>query len=271
MQKLFFTALLFAALLSACKQDSKNADTQPASTTASPDLLGGYWIALDFCARTDQYGSVLETIENSSQPYSYSLEFNPADPDSVGCFNGFETWKVPLKYNADTLELVGAISGQSVYLVYDSKGSREITMFNSVGGPARIDKFIKSKANTKDAPSAFRIALNHNVFNGLFTPVGKSGKANEIQFTPGGFIQGLKDYDRYELCIGGDCFVAGDAIDIVTFSKAQTENSEKILGYRYSAQNDTLTIFNMANTNPDEKGGYTIGKLAYTFLRRKAQ
>lgn len=270
MQKLLFIPLLLAIFFSACKQDSKTADTKEPSLTASPDMLGGYWIAIDFCARANQYGSVLQAVENAYRPYTYALTFNPGMPDSVGCYNGFETWNVPVKYNADTLELVGAIQGRSVFLIYDSKGNQDMTMFSFIDGNTRLDKFIKSKAGAKDGAAAFHVALNHNLFSGMFTPLGKGAKTS-VQFTPGGFIQGLKEYDRYEVCAGGDCFVANDLIDIVTFSKAQTQNSEKILGYRYSAQNDTLTFYNMVNTNPNEKGAFAVGKVAYQFLRKKAE
>ena len=80
---------------------------------------------------------------------------------------------------------------------------------------------------------------------------------------------GMKDFDRYKVCTGGDCFVAGQEIDIVTFYNAKKgkEASEKIFGYRYNGQNDTLSIFNMLNANPAEKGGYKVGSLAYKFAR----
>lgn len=268
MQKLFLAALLCATFLTACKQDPKNAAAQ--ATTASPELLGGFWIAMDFCARADQYGSVLAAMNNAHRPYSYSFTFNPAVPDSVGCFNGFEQYNLPVKYKADTLELVGASQGKSIFLVYDSKGTKDITMFDATSETAKMDRFIKSKVDAQNGAMAFRVALNHNLFNGVFTPVAK-GSTTKVTFSPGGYILGLKDYDRYELCIGGDCFVAGDVIDIVRFAKSQVENSEKILGYRYSAQNDTLTLFNMVNPKPDEKNAYTVGSVAYKFSRKKMQ
>jgi len=270
MQKLFIAALLCATFFSACKQDSKKTDTQSAPLTASPELLGGHWIAMDFCSRANQYGSVLQAMNNAHRPYTYSLTFNPGKPDSVACSNGFETWSLPVKYNADTLELVGAAQGKSIFLLYDSQGEKDLTMFDGTSGSTKLDKFIKSRATTTDGAGAFKMALNHNVLNGIFTPIGKGAPGN-VRFTPDGLIQGLKDYDRYELCSGGDCFVAGDVIDIVTFSKAKTENSDKILGYRYSAQNDTLVFYNMLNSKPDEKGAYTVGSAAYKFSRKRVE
>ena len=268
MQKLLFSILLLAFFFSACKQDSKTADTKVAVLTASPDLLGGYWIAMDFCSRANQYGSVLQAMNNAHLPYTFAMTFNPGQPDSVTCYNGVETRKLHVKYNADTLELVGARQGKSIFLVYDSQQEKDLTMFDATTGQVRLDKFIKSNAEVPDGYAAFLVALNHNVLGGVFTPSGK-GATGDVQFTPGGFIQGLKDYDRYALCTGGDCFVAGQAIDVATFSNSKVENSDKLLGYRFSAQNDTLTFMNLLNTNPEEKGAYKANGVAYRFVRKK--
>jgi hypothetical protein len=269
MQKLLFLPFLLCLFFVACKQDSKTSDTPTVSRTANPNLLGGFWVAIDFCSRANQYGSVLQAMNNSHAPYAYALTFNPGQPDSVTCYNGFESWNLPVKYNADTLELVGARPGKSVFLIYNSQLERDndITMFDATTGRVQMDRFIKSNAGTVDALMAFRVALNHNIFGGLFTPLAK-GATGDVQFTPGGFIMGAKDYDRYEVCVAGDCFVAGQDIDVVTLSNSKIENSGKPYGYRFSAQNDTLTFFNLLNKNPDEKGTYVVGAPAYKFLRK---
>lgn len=270
MQKLFFSILLLIAFFAACKRDSKTSDPNAPVLTASPDMLGGHWIAMDFCSRANQYGSVLQTMNNSHVPYAYAFTFNPGQPDSVACYNGFETWNLPVKYNADTLELVGARPGKSIFLVYDSQQSKDLTMFDATTGQVHLDKYIKSNADVADGYSAFLFALNHNILGGVFAPLGK-GATGEVQFTPDGLIQGLKDYDRYSICTGGDCFVAGQTADVVTFSNSKVENSNTFYGYQFSAQNDTLTILNLRNTNPEEKGMYKIDGVAYKFIRKKAQ
>ncbi len=99
---------------------------------------------------------------------------------------------------------------------------------------------------------------------------GKGGKSN-IQFTPGGFIMNWEPFDRYEVCTNGDCFMAGNEIDVMTVSKSTVENSEKYYGFRYSALNDTLTLYNLATTNPDEKGTYQPKGIAYQFFRKPAE
>jgi len=271
MKKILLLVASFALVLSACKQDSKNAGAAESENLhASPKQLSGHWIAMDFCARANQYGSVLQAMNNSHIPYAYAISFETANPDSCVCYNGMETWRVPVKYNVDTVELVGARQGKSVFLVYNSQtqGEREITMFDVTTGTALMDKYIRSKAEVKNGAKAFMIALNHNVLGGLFTSPSKSA-TGDIQFTPGGFITGLKDYDRYELCLAGDCFVAGDAIDVITLSNSKKENSGKMFGYRFDGQNNTLVFYNLINKNPDEKAAYAVGSEAFKFIRKK--
>ncbi len=266
---------LFILTLFACKNETST-NTDPnrppnfqAGDVASPTTLAGFWINLDFCARASQYGSVLQTMNNFHLPYAYAFAFNPGNPDSVTCYNAYESWNLPVKFKQDTLELMGAVQGKSIFLNYHSQGEKDMTMFDNSAGVTKMDRFIKSRAGTKDGYSAFTTALNHHLFSGVFTPIGK-GSGQKVSFTPGGFLQGVKEFDRFEVCTGGDCFVAGQDIDVVTFydAKKGKEASQKFFGYRYNGQNDTLSIYNMVNTNPEEKGGYKVGPLAYKFARQ---
>lgn len=276
MNKAFLFANLLIFTLFACKQDPQNANSNSAPShiqpgeQANPTVLAGHWIAMDFCAFANQYGSVLQAMNSSHLPYAYAITFNPAKPDSAFCYNANEAWAVPIHYKADTLELVGARPGKSIFLVYHSNMDKDITMIDPTGPKTQMDRFIKSKAGTIDGYSAFTTALNHNILNGVFTPIGK-GAGGTVMFTPGGFLQGLKGFDRFELCTGGDCFVAGQDIDVITFydSKDQ-EKTSKMFGYRYNGQNDTLTVYNLVNTNKEEKGAYKVATPAYKFSRKKS-
>lgn len=273
MQRFFALILFVFVAFAACKQDPKNSATGASaqtitSLTASPLQLSGQWIAMDFCSRANQYGSVLSAMNNAHLPYCFAFEVSQERPDSVTCYNGFETFSLAARYDGDTLLLLNARPGKNIYLIYDSQGDKSITMFDATTEQAQTDRFVKSRANARDGYAAFLTALNHNVFGGTLTPLGKGASA-QVMFTPGGFIQGMSDYDRYELCTAGDCFVAGDRVDVVTFSKRKKEGSAKMFGFRYSAQNDTLTFYNLLNKNPQEKAAYTLGSVAYRFLRKE--
>jgi hypothetical protein len=271
MYKLTFALFLAILSFTACKQDSGD---KAATTTeqANTTNLAGHWIAMDFCSRADQFGSVLNAMNNAHKPYSYSLTFNPDKPDSVFCYNGFETWALPVVIDADTIEMKNAgQNNKSVFLIYNSTDDKSITMFDGTSGSTHMDKFIKSKAGAQTGPLSFNVALNHNLFNGTFTRVG--GKSDEkIQLTPGGVVMNLEPYKRYEVCTGGDCFMTLEPIDVITLASAVNgEVKRTYMGFKYSAQNDTLRFYNLVNTNPEEKGAYAIGKPAYTLIRKRLQ
>lgn len=275
MNKAFLFANLLIFTLLSCKQDPKIATqngsplTNQAGEQANPMVLAGNWIAMDFCARANQYGSVLQTMNNSHTPYAYAISFNPAKPDSALCYNAVEFWMVPLRYKADTLELVGARAGKSIFLIYHSNINKEITMIDPTGERVRMDRFIKSKAEVPEAYTAFTTALNHNILTGTFTPLGKGASSAPVRFNPNGFMEGFKEFDRYVICTGGDCLVAGQAIDVITFYNKKFE--PKQFGFRYNGQNDTLTLFNLINSKPDEKGSSTVGAPAFKFSRKVSQ
>lgn len=257
-------------LLAACKPDSKSGADPSGASNDTRMLLAGHWVAMDFCSRANQYGSVLAAMNNSHLPYAFAVTFDPNKPDSAICFNGFEKWALPVKINADTIELVNARPGKSVFLVYHSQGKKDMSMFDGTTGTMQLDNFVKSKANARDGYLSFTVALNHNLFNGVFTELGRGGK-DKIQFTPGGFIMNWGPFDRYEVCTNGDCFMAGNTIDVIKVSKSTAEDSDKYFGFRYNAQNDTLTLFNLVTDNPDEKGTYLPKGVAYRFFRKPSQ
>ena len=268
MKKLFLLGSALALLFIACQEDSKTADNgQSYGNYASPILLAGHWVALDFCSRANQYGSVLGAMNNAHLPFAFAISFDPNKPDSATCNNGIQDMTVPVKFNDDTLELVGASKGKSIFLVYDSKGAKDITMFDGTQGRVQMDKFIKSAANTRDGYTAFTTALNHNLFDGVFVQLGAKAGADPIQFTPGGFILNWGPYDRYSVCTAGNCFIAGSQIDVINLSKSKSEKAEQPFGFRYSAANDTLSIFHLEKGASDSSAYSAKGK-AFQFLRK---
>jgi len=262
----FLVALTLLTAFFSCKNDTNSA-AATGNQSANANNLAGQWIAIDFCSRANQYGSVLQAETYGHKPYAYAFDFNPTQPDSVICYNGAESWKLPVKINQDTLELPGAVQGKSIFLVYDSQGEKNLIMFDNTGGSAQMDKFIKSKVGSPNAYEAFLVALKHALFSGSFSLPAK-GAADKIVFAPSGNIQGWKDYDRYTVCAGGDCFVMGNEMDIMRLFNSKNENSERMVGFKYSAQNDTLSLLNLVDATPGEKGGYAVKNVAYTFLHK---
>ncbi len=252
-------------ILFACKNDPNSATATPDIQHASPALLEGHWIAMDFCARANQYGSVLGALNNAHAPYAYAYTFSANDPDSVTCFNGFESWKCAVKYSLDTIEIKEARPGKSIFMVYEPNSKDMNTYDGTNDRGTELDRYIKSKSNSPNGYLAFTTALNHNLFEGNFFPVGKNVE-KPVQFTPGGYILEFPDYDRYLPCTGGDCFLLGDQMDVLTLANTKDKSSKKFFGFKYSAKNDTLSIYKL-NESATEKSA-TVGALAYRFIRK---
>ncbi|MFN4079597.1 MAG: hypothetical protein ACK4NS_01750 [Saprospiraceae bacterium] len=267
--------ILAAAILTAlvlfvsCKNDTSK-PSEPQTPHASPNLLGGHWIAMDFCRRASQYGSVVRAIDAAPTPFAFGVTFTTIKPDSVTCYNGIEEWTLGVKYRKDTLEMPHAMGDRSAFWIYDSGGDRKLTLFGVENNSVYLHEYIKSTAGAANGMLAFRTALNANLFSGAFLLISAKSQ-NQILFTPGGFINGMQDFDRYEVCVSGDCFATESTArsDVMTLRNSKKEGSETIFAWEYNDNADTLTLYNLRNTHPQEKGAYARAGIAYRFLRKK--
>jgi hypothetical protein len=258
-------AVVFLALWHfSCQSDPKTntAGTPAANTQPLINALAGQWIDIDFCSRCNQYGSVLEAQKNSHKPYAYAYAFDVNKPDSVMCFDSEKSWSLATSHNGDTLELKNANDGKSIFMIYNSAGEKDITVFDATTDMVKMDRYIKSKAGAKDGNGAFATALNHHLFNGIMVP---SGSKDTIQFTSGGAILKWGPYDRFRVCAGGACFLAGPGADMITLYQSKKEGSEKTFAYKYNARADTLYLYQVT---PVEGAPAKVGGVVHRFWRR---
>lgn len=259
---------IFIALsLLACKQDPSRPEAVPgtsgtATAQKNPDQLIGQWIDLDFCARANQYGSVLETQKFSHKPYAYAYEFKADVRDSVYCGDSERIWALPIAIKDDTIEIKDARDGKSIFMVFNSGGERDISTFDATSGSVKMDRYIRSNAGARDANVAFSAALNHHIFNGILLP---DNSRDTVLFTPGGYIQRWAPYDRYVVCAGGPCFVASNNADIITMYNTKKPGSEQKFAFRFNQQRDSLYLHNL---NIPAQGEATVGGVAYRFRRK---
>lgn len=240
----------------ACQEAGKSVQT---ANPTGLRLLGGNWIAIDFCAFSGTHASVLKAMNATQKPYAYAITLDPRIPDSAECFNGVENYRLPIRIQGDTLiELVGASQGKSVFLAYDAQTNNDLTMYDATGPMAYTHKFIRASNSNKTGYQSFLTALNNQLFPGRF----KLGNTF-VQFTSEGEVIGLPDYDRYEVCTAGDCFLTGQDIDVLWLSDSKNKDSEHYFGYRYNDDRSVLTLYELDDKTPDEKGTQTIGKAAY--------
>lgn len=267
MNKLLISALLgFVSFLVACKNETSTTTGAPVEH-ADKNNLEGYWIAVDFCTRAGEYGSVLTAMNTSHKPYFYAFSFN-ANEDSVTCFNGSASRKLAYQIVVDTIEVKNAFEGKSLFLGY-SPVSKDLTLYDVTVSPAQTDRFIKSGVKVANGYQAFTSLLNRNLFEGNWKLVSGGKSEQPIGLTPDGRIFNLGDYDRYGVCTNGDCFRLGDKMDIVSLGASKRDNAITRFGYKFSTQKDTLSFYNLVE--PDPKMVAELGSLAYRLVRLESK
>jgi hypothetical protein len=270
MQVRFAFVFIALCLFQACKQDTKSPSGQKIVTPANDRFnpLYGNWITIDFCSGAAEYGSVLTAMNNRHKPYAYAFTFNDNNRDSITCYNGIETWKRRIRFEADTLvEVLDARNGKSVFLSYSPSGNQDITLFDGTMGRSTTNRMIKSADSQKTGYEAFQIALNHNLMGGNFVSVGKS--SGKVVFLPTGEVSGLEGYDHYEICTGGDCFIAAQTSDVIMLSNTKTQSLPKYFGFKFENERSSLTISELTDATPAEKGSAKVGAAVYRLKRSK--
>jgi hypothetical protein len=261
----FFAIIIFLS----CKNDpivSKNKGN--ASTShASNDRLLGNWLATDFISRAMASASIVNAKNNNMEPYALAFSFNYQLKDSVNCFDSRRNWRLPVRFNVDTVEIKNATSeGKSIFMVYNSGTDQSIDLINTTGASPTIQRFTRTRTAEMDAFTAFNMALNVGFFKNEFTLAGKSG--NKVTFLQDGQVTGLSGIDFYRLCTGGDCMVAGEFQDVIYLGNSELKKGD-FYGFRSSVQRDSFLIYKMKSDEPIEKKNYKITGTAFTLLRKK--
>ncbi len=271
MKKLIFSVFVSCLLLAGCKSDGDNKSNSKKATGLVAQLAGN-WVTLGVCQTIGEYGSVIEATNNTHVPFSYALAFDVNTPDQVVCYNGVKSWQLPINVVKDTIEMVGAKDGKSIFLVVENGGQDKVmTMFDGTTDPAQMDVFTKSNAMNTPPSEAFKLALNYNLLGQNYTSISKSNAKPEVMFYPNGIIKGIDPYNHYEICAGGDCFLGGGAFDVIELSNTSDASKPlKNFGFKFSTTNDTLTLYNLENTTNLEKGLHKTIGAAYVLAKKKA-
>jgi hypothetical protein len=256
--------IVLTGILPACQGGGKGMSGKMA---ANPQELSGTWIAAGLKKRILTANSVVEAYNRSHMPYAMAISISMTNPDSVICYNGLQRWSLPAVYQADTLvELKNARPGKSVFLEYQARGDKSITMFDGTSGDTHMDRFEVVRTNRNDGYLDFVEDLQRQLFAGRYAVDADS--PSDITFSEDGSIFNLPRFDHYELCLNGDCFVAGPNVDILKLSNVQHGGGEAMAAFRFSAKKDTLTIYELNKPNtPDGMGNYTLGTPMYRLLR----
>jgi hypothetical protein len=268
--RIMIMVAVFLATATACKQDNKTTTPSgakiitPVNDRYTP--LYGNWIAIDFCSYARQYGSVLMAMNNTHVPYAYAFTFTDSDRDSILCSTATESWKRPIRFQADTLiEVLDARNGKSVFLSYSPTGNKDMTLYDSSLPKTSVSRYIRSAESSKSGYASFLTALQNQLMVGKYRSTGKS--AGTVEFFPNGEVTGLEGYDRYAICTGGDCFIAGQDSDVISLSNSKTKDAARYFGFKFEPNRTALSIYELVQSNPNEKGTAKPGKMLYKLAR----
>jgi hypothetical protein len=251
------------ALLVSCKNDPKI--TNSSSSSATNFTLAGNWLAVDFIARASDNQSTVKAKENNMEPYAYAFSFTNELKDSINCFNETKAWRLPVRFNVDTVEIKNATpEGKSVYLVYHPSTDKSIDLINTASTSPTIQRFTRTNAVQMEPYVAFNMALNSNFFRTKYKLANKN--ATEVIFGQDGQVTGLPNVDFFRLCIGGDCRV--EFKDVIYLGDSKTKKGE-FFAFRSSVQHDSLLIYNLKSKTPEIKKSSEIVSIAHTLLSKK--
>jgi hypothetical protein len=260
----YFLFLTFAFLFS-CKNEPKT--TKTSSINASNVMLAGNWLAIDFIARASDAQSTVKAKENNMEPYAYAFSFTNALKDSVNCFNESKTWRLPVRFNVDTVEIKNATpEGKSVYLVYHSGTDKTMDLINTTSNTPTIQRFTRTQAVLMEPYVAFNIALNTNFFRTKYQLINK--KDADVIFGQDGQVTGLPNIDFFRLCIAGNCRVAGEFHDVIYLGNSKTKTGE-FYEFRSSVQRDSFFIYNLKSETPTIPKSSVIKNTAFTLIAHK--
>ncbi len=218
-----YIPFLFIAIigLTSCKSDEvsekspeKAVSNKPkASKSTSTAKYRGHWIDKDFVENMEKNRSVTAI---PALPSIIELTFPATLGDSATLVSGTKTTKT-LFESRENDEFT--FSGGK--LVYDNLDNVEKLTFTDKANKTHVLVRAGNDEIGKDGKAILPIVNKHTLAGDYFM-LDKKGKKGEdfIIFKPDGGIIGLPDFNKYEVCIGGDCRKLGvEKKDVAYFSR----------------------------------------------------
>lgn len=249
---LFF--LCFA--LVACKNDKKRKET-----LSFLKKIEGNWICHDYLAQIEKNKSVF----NLRPPRFNELVIKASFNDTIYALNAFEIsqQKVELKDSILNLTSVDRSTAQ-ITIIQDSANVTAIQFRDSTG------TWLFNKANPTQTRSlngfseGFMFAVNKILFEGNYQLLDNANKPlRKVHFSSNGTVDGLVEFDRYSVCLGGDCTkIPEGKLDIIYLT---SEARGYFHGWQFKA--DTLYIYSLGSANTAENNSYKPFGVKYKLLK----
>lgn len=206
MNKYLHFLFLSAIGLCACKSDNDANQTSEkvapkttkASKTTSTAKYRGHWIDKDFVENMEKNHSVTAI---GVLPSIIELTFPAVLGDSATLVSGIKTNKT--LFNNPSADVFTFDGGK---LVYENIGEQEKLIFTDIANKPHTLIRVGDNEVGGDGKAIQPIVNKHTLVGDYFI-LDKKGKKGDdfIIFKPDGGIIGMEEFNKYEVCVGGDC------------------------------------------------------------------
>lgn len=205
-------------------------------------------------------------MPNEIPSYAYELVFSGGDTVYVN--NGFE--KYPLTFIAGDADCTFFISEatQQGDLAFSMAHDTLILDDASWTGTGKASRFVKAASSAK-MDWRFENFLNECVIAGTYM-IEKNGKSSPVVFLPNGQVTGLENFLAYELCYAGDCLEETDP-SARTILFTNSRGGIDVYVFKMPDGHRLIEFYTIGDPIPDEKGGRTIGPLAFSIKAPQPQ
>lgn len=193
----------------------------------------------------------------------YCLELNFFSDDSVYVFNGFEGYKLAYKKQGDAYVLIDAsFKGDMAFKIQDSTLILKDTAWTGITGFSEFKKI----PDVGEEIYGFERYLNEQIIAGdyLLLTTGET-TGPKVSFMAEGSVNGFSDYNKYEVCYGGDCIEtpAEPSYTITFYGKKSTVD----YAFTLDKKNKEISFYELAAPIVDIKGYRQIQEKVFTLKR----
>lgn len=240
-------ALILSALLSLL--------TGCAGTPSDPS---GVWVNQAAIDAAGKGGKLREAL----LAYGPNLEWKLDTKAGQATFsNGFELGEGQLTAEDPKHYRVDFYGSNQEALELDGK---ELVQVGSDNWPEQ--RFLRPKqqpAAQSPAGSTFENALYAAYLNGTWIIEEGEGKGSKVKFSPNGSLEGMPGFDRYALCLAGDCAAMSGDNDSIWLQQGQQGRE-----FLFERDGDKLELFETVNrAQADEMPQYAPGNKVWTLER----
>jgi hypothetical protein len=218
-------------------------------------LLKGNFINYSFLNQTSK-----KTI--STIPF-YALEFNFFGKDSVKVNFGIEAANFKIEQYQGKIIIENAFQNKDIQIL--PADSSFIVLIDSAYTGIKESTVFKKVENKTESNFIFSKLLNKEFISGSYSLKEDSNKSKVTLYNDGK-ISGLMEFEKYELCVTGDCAV--EVIDKLNLIALYTKTGS-MLYYGLKKEWNRIEFYNLTPAKTDIKGERKITNLAFTLFKIK--